>query len=89
MSVRGEYRRLGADLLAVLRESGDAKQGPSAMALAPLLERAAEDLDGAAEDTLTLLPELAAASPPDIEERRRFDDAYERLEAVCRIILGR
>jgi hypothetical protein len=54
-----------------------------------LLERAVEDLKGAAEAALPLLPAIAAASPEDGDARRRFDDAFERFEAVCRIVLGR
>lgn len=89
MSVRGEFRRLGADLVAVLRETGDAGRIASAGALAPLLERAVEDLGGAAEGALPLLPAIAAAPPEDSEQRQRFDDAFERFEAVCRVVLGR
>jgi hypothetical protein len=89
VSVRGEFRRLGADLEKVLREAGGGDRVASADALAPLLERAVEDLNGAAEAALPLLPAIAAASPEDGDARRRFDDAFERFEAVCRIVLGR
>jgi hypothetical protein len=85
LSVRGEYRRIGADLLAALGDTGAAERA----ALVSQLERAALDLTGAAEDTAKLLPDLPAIAPADTESRRRFDDAYERLEAICRIILGR
>jgi hypothetical protein len=85
LSVRGEYRRIGADLLAAL---GDTKAAERA-ALASQLERAAQDLTGAAQDTAQLLPDLRAIAPADTEARLRFDDAYERLEAICRIIVGR
>ena len=35
------------------------------------------------------LPSLDARAFTDGAARSRFEDAYERLEAVCRIILGR
>lgn len=90
MSVRGEYRRLGGALLEVLREeAGAGREAPHAAALACELERAAVDLSSAAEATLALLPRLAEDAPSDTAARRRFGDAYERLEAICRIILGR
>jgi len=89
MSVRGEFRRLGGDLLTALRD-GDPQRGRGeAAVLAQLIERAERDLTGAAEDALVLLGRLDAVSLADAPQRRRFDDAYERLEAVCRIILGR
>jgi len=89
MSVRGEFRRLLEELLAALRDAklaGDAER-----ALEPLLERAHDDLSGAAEAALALLPRLAldARAFSDAAARRRFEDAFERLDAVCRIILGR
>lgn len=88
MSVRGEFRRLGADLVATLRETGDPTRVASADALDPLLERAVEDLPGAAEAALPMLPKIAAAPPADPALCERFDDAFERFEAVCRIVLG-
>ena len=88
MSVGGEFRRLGADLLAALREAGLAAEGSDAASLAELLERAGRDLSGAARDALELLDRLAAAPLADAALRRRFEAAYERLDAVCRIILG-
>ncbi|TMA31165.1 MAG: hypothetical protein E6J87_16380 [Deltaproteobacteria bacterium] len=87
MSVRGEFRRLLKDLLAALR---DAELAPDTeRALAPLAERAGDDLSGAAEAALALLPRLDARAFSDPVERQRFEDAFERLEAVCRVILGR
>lgn len=85
MSVRGEFRRLGGDLLAMLRESAAARD--EADALDKAIERAARDLSGAARDALALLERLDP--PSDAALRRRFDHARERLDAVCRIILGR
>jgi len=89
VSVRGEYRRLGGELLAALGAAGDASADPRCASLAAQLERASDDLAGAAEGTAALLPGIRALAPSDTEARRSFDDAYERLEAVCRIILGR
>ena len=87
MSVRGEFRRLLGDLLAALRE---ASLAPAAVAaLEPLHDRAGEDLAGAAEAALEQLARLDARAFSDTDLRRRFDDAHERLEAVCGIILGR
>jgi hypothetical protein len=87
MSVRGEFRRLLEDLLSALREAGMARDMESA--LEPLLERARKDLPGAAEAALVLLPRLDASVFADSAVRQRFEDAFERLDAVCRIILGR
>jgi hypothetical protein len=87
MSVRGEFRRLLGDLVAALRDAGVARATVSA--LEPLLERSREDLSGAAEAALALLAKLDASSFSDPAQQRRFEDAFERLEAVCRIILGR
>lgn len=87
MSVRGEFRRLGGDLLAALRDADG--RGSDAAALEPLLERCGDDLSGAAAEALALLARLDAPSGADAALRRRYDDAHERLEAVCRIILGR
>ncbi len=88
MSVRGEFRRLANDLLAVHREAGLGSH-PSVAALEPLLERAAQDLSGAADGALALVPDLDGRSLGDPDLRRRCQDAQERFEAVCRIILGR
>ena len=87
MSVRGEFRRLLEDLLCALREAGLARD--TALELEPLIGRAREDLSGAAESALALLPRLDARAFADAAARRRFEDAFERLDAVCRIILGR
>jgi hypothetical protein len=87
MSVRGEFRRLLADLLAALR--GASLAPDAVVALEPLHDRAGDDLTGAAEAALAQLARLDAHAFSDTDLRRRFDDAYERLEAVCRIILGR
>ena len=87
MSVRGEFRRLLGDLIAALRDAGLARDTVSA--LEPLLERSREDLVGASASALALLPKLDARAFNDTELRRRFEDALERLDAVCRIILGR
>ncbi|HKA16140.1 MAG TPA: hypothetical protein VKH41_14050 [Myxococcota bacterium] len=87
MSVRGEFRRLLKDLLAALRAAEIAPD--TERALTPLIERAGADLSGAAESALALLPQLDAREFSDPGDRRRFEDAFERLEAVCRIILGR
>jgi hypothetical protein len=87
MSVRGEFRRILGDLLAALRDGGLAPD--TAAALEPLLERSHEDLSGAAEAALAQLALLHAGAFSDTAVRRRFEDAFERLEAVCRIILGR
>ncbi len=87
MSVRGEFRRLLEDMLAALREAGLAAE--TDRALAPLVERARDDLSGAARAALVLLPKLDARAFTDTALRQRFEDALERLEAVCRIILGR
>ncbi len=87
MSVRGEFRRILGDLLAALRDAGLAPD--TATALEPLLERAGDDLSGAAEAALAVLPRLRAGAFSDTAVRRRFEDAFERLEAVCRIIVGR
>ena len=87
MSVRGEFRRLLEDVLAVLRDAELARD--TEVALEPLLARARDDLPGAAEAALALLPRLDPRGFRDNGERRRFEDAFERLDAVCRIILGR
>jgi hypothetical protein len=87
MSVRGEFKRLLEDVLSVLRDAGAAPD--TERALAPLVERAHDDLSGAAEAALALLPRLDAQVFADIGERRRFEEAFDRLDAVCRIILGR
>jgi hypothetical protein len=87
MSVRGEFKRLLGDLLAALREADLASD--TASTLEPLLERAQDDLTGSAEAALALLPKLDARAFSDTVLRQRFEDALERLEAVCRIILGR
>jgi hypothetical protein len=87
MSVRGEFRRLLGDLLAALREAALAPD--AAAALEPLIERAREDLTGAAAAALVQLARIDARAFTDTALRRRFEDAHERLEAVCRIILGR
>jgi len=87
MSVRSEFRRILGDVLSALR---DAELAPDTAALLePLLERAGDDLSGAAEAALALLPRLYAVAFSDTAVRRRFEDAFERLETVCRIILGR
>ena len=87
MSVRGEFKRLLGDLLGALRDADQARD--TARALEPLIERAQEDLPGAAEQALALLPALDARALADTALRQRFEDSFERLEAVCRIILGR
>jgi len=87
MSVRSEFRRLLGDLIAVLRDAGLARDTVSA--LEPLLERAREDLSGAADAALALLPRLDARAFSDPLQRKRFEEAFERLDAVGRIILGR
>ena len=78
MSVRGEFKRLLGDLLAALREADLARE--TARALEPLIERAQEDLIGAAESALALLPQLDARAFSDTELRRRFEEAHERLD---------
>jgi len=87
MSVRSEFRRLLGDLIAALRDAGLARETVSA--LEPLLERSREDLVGAADAALALLPKLDASAFADTALRQRFEGAFERLDAVCRIILGR
>jgi hypothetical protein len=87
MSVRGEFRRLLGDVLSVLRDAELARDVERA--LDPLRERAHDDLTGAAEAALALLPRIDPRAFTDPAERRRFADASERLDAVCRIILGR
>jgi hypothetical protein len=87
MSVRGEFRRLLGDLLTELREAKLAHE--SVRALEPLSERAGEDLSGAAATALVLLSRLDARVFTDRAARQRFEAAFERLDAVCRIILGR
>ena len=87
MSVRGEFRRLLADMLAALRDAELARD--TVLALEPLIERSHEDLVGAAEAALALLPRLDSYGFRDAGERRHFEDAFERLDGVCRIILGR
>ena len=87
MSVRGEFKRLLGDLLAVLRNAD--LDPETERALEPLLERARDDLPGAAEAALALLQELDARAFSDPALRERFEESHERLEAVCRIILGR
>jgi hypothetical protein len=87
MSVRGEFKRLLGDLLAALRDADLARD--TGRALEPLLERARDDLSGAAETALALLQELDAREFSDPAVRERFEEAHERLGAVCRIILGR
>jgi len=87
MSVRGEFRRLLEDVLSALRDAGIACDAERA--LEPLIARAHDDLPGAAEAALALLPRLDARAFSDTAVRRRFEEAFERLDAVCRIILGR
>jgi hypothetical protein len=87
VSVRGEFRRLLEDMLAELRAAELARE--TVIALEPLLERSREDLPGAADAALALLPRLDPRAFRDAGERRRFEEAFERLDAVCRIILGR
>jgi hypothetical protein len=87
MSVRGEFRRILRDLLAALRAAE--LEPETAAALEPLLERAGDDLSGAAEAALPLLARIDAGAFPDPGARRRFAEIHERLEAVSRIILGR
>ena len=87
MSVRGEFKRLLGDLLAALRDADLASD--TERALDPLLERAQDDLSGAAETALALLAPLDARAFADPLLRKRFEESLERLEAVCRIILGR
>ena len=87
MSVRGEFRRLLKDLLVELRSTGLTRDVERE--LEPLLERALEDLSGAAEAALALLPRVEPRAGSDSEQRRRFEDAFDRLDAVCRVILGR
>jgi hypothetical protein len=87
MSVRGEFKRLLGDLLAALRDADLASD--TERALDPLLERAQDDLSGAAESALALLARLDARAFADPLLRKRFEESLERLEAVCRIILGR
>jgi len=87
MSVGGEFRRLAGDLLAVHRDAGQGSH-PAVAALESLIERSADDLSGAAEAALALLPQLDGRSLDDTDLCRRCRDAHERLEAVCRIILG-
>jgi hypothetical protein len=87
MSVRGEFRRLLEDLLVALREAELARD--FALSLEPLRERAHDDLSGAAEAALVLLSRLDARAFTDAAARERFEAAFERLDAVCRIILGR
>jgi hypothetical protein len=87
VSVRGEFKRLLEDVLSAMRDAEVAAD--TERALAPLVERAHDDLSGAAEAALALLPRLDARAFTDTEQRRRFEDAFDRLDAVCRIILGR
>jgi hypothetical protein len=87
MSVRGEFRRLLGDLLAELRAARLAPD--SVRALEPLDQRAGDDLSGAAKEALAVLAQLDARAFTDPAARERYSDAFERLEAVCRIILGR
>ena len=87
MSVRGEFKRLLGDLLAALRDANLARD--TERALQPLLERAQDDLSGAAETALALLARLDARAFSDPALRERFEESHERLDAVCRIILGR
>jgi hypothetical protein len=87
MSVRGEFRRLLDDVLAARREAG--LECDTDRALAPLVERAGRDLSGAAEAALALVAQLDARAFTDTALRQRFEDSFERLEAVCRVILGR
>jgi hypothetical protein len=83
MSVRGEFKRLLGDLLAALRDADLARE--TARALEPLLERAHEDLTGAAESALALLPRIEARAFSDDELRRRFEASRDRpVSAVAR-----
>lgn len=93
MSVRGEFRRILGDVVAALRAGGHVQ-------LADELEspkrRADTDLSAAAEEALAILPRVGRAGPasPAAEGETAPDgapvsDRAERLEAVCRIILGR
>ena len=83
MSVRGEFRRILSDLVASLREGEAASQVGLAGDLAPLVEHATEHLEDAAATALALLPRIdRAAVDPSVV------DTTERLEGVCRAILG-
>jgi hypothetical protein len=87
MSVRGEFRRILGDVVAALRAHGEGRS-PGALvdALDRQAERAEDDLSGAAERALEILPSLPR---PDRERDAALGDAAERLEAICKIILGR
>lgn len=78
MSVRGEFRRVLDEVVAALRAGGHVRL---AHELEPLRARAEDDLTGAAEEALAILPR--ARPVPRIAEHA------EHLETLCRVIVGR
>ena len=87
--MRGEYARLLGDVVATLQEAGATAEAGLVDRLDTLSRRARDDLSGAAEETLSVLSRVGAVEWDDASLRDRFEGAFERLEAVCRIILGR
>lgn len=90
MSVRGEFQRYVADCQTLL-ETAAVDAGPWEEALRGAAERAAENLSGAAEGVLSGCERLRERPPGfrAVAEGERFAGLVERLEAICRVILGR
>lgn len=86
MSVHGEFQRILADCLAVLREAEGPKVERRMAALELAARDARNDLTGVARRVLRLCGE----APPDLatEPRERYSQRTEHLADLCRAILG-
>ncbi len=90
MSVVGEYRRILADLRALLAGSSS----PAARRFGAALDHAqlerAPHVSAAAERALAILEDepLAAGELGNTVERERIEDQLEHFAAICRVVLG-
>lgn len=89
MSVPGEFQRVLADLVSLLRRSEVDGASELARGLADAGVRGREELSGGAARVVDLLePGEAQPAPPALETPELVDQAAH-LRAICRAILGR
>ncbi len=92
MSVVGEYRRILADLLALLEGSSAPEAGAFGRALASAELERAPNVSTASERALAILDTQGAdatAAIPNVIERERIAEQVDHFAAICRVVLGR
>ena len=87
MSVRGEFKRVAAELARFLHATGEAECGRTAATLDACVAEADDDLSTAARRALSLCQGPAPAGL-DATLRAEHRERCEHTAAICRALLG-